>query len=249
MSEAREQATAASARFAAQAEQYDRYRPHYPAELFATLRDEADLNQGDVVVEIGSGTGLATKPLADSGLAVHAVEPAPELSRLAQAKLQGRARFITGRFEECPLPGHASLVAAFNAWHWIEPGIGLDRAAELLGPNGFLALVWTEVLNWGPPKFEDRLADLFGAPWPKIQPHIKESLDPVHFDSRYREVRVLHHPFERSLDGATYVAVTQTYGGQRSAEQYAALERTITEEFGNAVVKKEDAVLYLFRAL
>ena len=55
-------------------------------------------------------------------------------------------------------------------------------------------------------------------------------------------------PLERTLDGSTYVLVSQTYGGQRSAEQYAALERMIRDEFGNAVVKKEDAC-YLFRRI
>lgn len=248
VSEEREQSAVASARFAAQAQEYDRYRPRYPTKLFTTLRNEAELSADDLVVEIGAGTGLATQPLAESGLTVNAVEPAPELLRLAQEKLQGRAAFTAGRFEDCRLPAHARLVGAFNAWHWIEPGAGLDRAADLLRHDGCLALVWTEVLSWGPDRFENRLAELFGAPWPKIQPHIKESLDPVHCDSRYDEVGVFHHPFERTLDGSTYVAVSRTYGGERSVEQYESLERMIRHEFGNAVVKKEDAVLYLFRA-
>jgi hypothetical protein len=76
-----------------------------------------------------------------------------------------------------------------------------------------------------------------------MQPRIKESVRPVQSDSRYGEVRVFHHPFERTLDGTTYAAVTQTYGGRRTAEEYDTLERMISIEFGNAVVKKEDAVL------
>jgi SAM-dependent methyltransferase len=240
-----EHSAGASARFASQAEQYDRYRPRYPAELFATLLREAELVDGDVAIEIGAGTGLATHPLTDCGLVVHAVEPAVELADLAKGKLQGRARFISGRFEDCPLPTHARLVGAFNAWHWVEPGVGLDRAAGLLKPHGSLALVWTEVVSWGPPRFEERLADIFGAPWSKVQPHIEASLRPVQSDPRYGEVRVFHHPFERILDGSSYVAVTQTYGGQRTAEEYDALERIIRDEFGDAVCKQEDAVLYL----
>lgn len=58
----------ASARFASQAEQYDRYRPRYPADLFVTLLREADLVEGDPVIETGAGTGLATQPLVESGL-------------------------------------------------------------------------------------------------------------------------------------------------------------------------------------
>jgi SAM-dependent methyltransferase len=242
-----EHATEASARFASQAEHYDRHRPRYPAALFVTLLREADLVDGDVVVEIGAGTGLATEPLAKSGLDVHAVEPAAGLAVLAQHKLQGLVSFVHGRFEDCPLPPQARLVTAFNAWHWVEPRAGLDRAAELLTPRGSLALVWTEVQSWGPAPFEERLADIFGAPWPKIQPHIEESLEPVASDSRYGEIRVFHHPFGRVLDGASYVAVTQTYGGQRTPQEYEALERMIREEFDDAVVKREDAVAYICR--
>jgi hypothetical protein len=78
-------------------------------------------------------------------------------------------------------------------------------------------------------------------------PHVAVSLEPVRSDPRYGDLRVFHQPFERTLDGASYVAVTQTYGGQRSAQEYDALQRMIEEEFGNAVVKKEDAVLYISR--
>lgn len=249
MSELWAHAAGASARFAAEAEQYDRYRPRYPAELFATLFSKAELVEGDVAVEIGAGTGLATQSLVEAGLAVHAIEPAPELAALAEEKLHERARFVAGRFEDCPLPSRARLVAAFNAWHWVEPAVGLDRVAELLQARGFLALIWTEVMSWGPPRFEERLADLFGASWPKVLPQVEESLEPLRADSRFSELGQFHHPFERTLDGATYVAVTKTYGGQRSAEEYEAMERMIGEEFDDAVVKKEDAVLYLSRLI
>lgn len=80
-------------------------------------------------------------------------------------------------------------------------------------------------------------------------PHITESLEPVRSDARYQELRVFHHPFERTLDGASYVAVTQNYGDNHSADQYDTLERVISEEFNDAVVKKEDAVLYLSRVI
>jgi SAM-dependent methyltransferase len=244
-----EQAKSASARFASQAEQYDRYRPRYPADLFDTLLREAQLEEGDQVVEIGGGTGLATQPLAARGLVVHAVEPAPELADLARAKLEGQAIFVSGHFETCPLPPRARLVAAFNAWHWVEPTLALNRAAGVLDPNGSLALVWTEVLSWGPPRFEERLTDIFGSPWTKVMPHIERSLDPVRSDVRYGELTVFHHPFERTLDGASYVAVTKTYGGHRSADDYEALELMIRREFDDAVVKTEDAVLYMSRLL
>ena len=245
MSELWEQAEFASARFASQAERYDRYRPRYPAGLFVTLLREADLTEGDQVVEIGAGTGLATQPLVENGLRVHAVEPAGELARLAEEKLRGKATFVSGSFEDCPIPPRARLVAAFNAWHWVEPVLGLDRAAQLLEGGGWLALVWTEVVAWGPEGFDERLADIFGAPWPKRWEDMAASLGPVVDDERFGELHTFHQFFARSLDAATFVEVSRTYGGQRSDQQYDALREVISDEFGGRVTKTEDAVVHL----
>jgi SAM-dependent methyltransferase len=247
VTEAWREAEQASARFGAQALDYDRYRPRYPEEVFDLLVREIGAEQGDAVVEIGAGTGIATMPLVARGLDVTAVEPAPELAALAAAKLGDRGRVVVGRFEDCALPDRVAMLAAFNAWHWVEPAAGLERASRLLDGGGWLALVWTEVVAWGPPGFDERLADLFGSPWPTRWDNVAASLQPVIEDGRFDDIRTFHHPFARRLDAPTYVAVTRTYGGQRSAEHYDALRRLITDEFGGSVTKIEDAVVHLAR--
>ncbi|MGH9081136.1 MAG: class I SAM-dependent methyltransferase [Acidimicrobiales bacterium] len=245
MPEAWTGARQASARFAAQAVAYDRYRPRYPAAVFDLIVEESGADPGDAVVEIGAGTGIATVPLVERGLEVTAVEPAHELAELTASKLGSRAQIIVDRFEECKLPDRARVLAAFNAWHWVEPRNGLDRAAQLLEGGGWVVLVWTEVIAWGSPRFEERLADLFDGPWAKRWDGVAGSLEPVVEDDRFGEMCTFHHPFARTLAADAYVAVCRTYGGQRSDEQYDALERTITEEFGGSVTKVEDAVVYM----
>jgi SAM-dependent methyltransferase len=247
VTEAWRQAEEASARFGSQALDYDRYRPRYPDEVFDLLVRETAAVRGDMVVEIGAGTGIATMPLAARGLDVIAVEPASELAALAAAKLGDRGRVVVGRFEDCTLPDRVVMLAAFNAWHWVEPAAALERASRLLDGGGWLALVWTEVVAWGPPGFDARLVDLFGAPWPKRWDNVAASLQPVVDDGRFDDIRTFHHPFARQLDADTYVAVTRTYGGQRSEEQYEALRRVITNDFGGSVTKIEDAVVHLAR--
>ena len=221
----------ASERFAAQALDYDRYRPRYPDAIFDDLVESAGLHPGDPVVEIGAGTGIATVPLVERGLNVTAIEPATALSAVAEAKLAGRARFYSGRFEDFSANASVKALAAFNAWHWIEPRSGVELAARLVEPGGTLALVWTEVLSWGQEPFEQCLAEVFGSPWEKRMQQVDDSMEPIRRDARFDELQDHHHPFERILDAPTFVAATKTYGADYTAEQYRAIERTINEEF------------------
>ena len=106
-------------------------------------------------------------------------------------------------------------------------------------------MVWTEVLSWGEHPFEDRLTEVSGYPWVKRLDHVDRSMQPIHGDSRYENPLVLHHTFERTLDAATFVAVTKTYGGHRTDEQYDAIARVIDDEFDGSITKVEDAALYI----
>jgi len=240
-------AAEASQRFAAQALDYDRFRPRYPASVFDDIMELADLLEGAHAVEVGAGTGIATQPLVDRGLDVTAIEPAVEMAAVAEAKLADRAETFVGRFEDFPLQRPVELVASFNAWHWVEPAAAVDGVAQLIKPGGYLALIWTEVVSWGQEPFEERLAEVFGAPWEKRLDHVDASMRPIRDDGRFDDFEVRHHQFARKLDAATFVAVTKTYGGHRTDEQYRAIERIIIDEFEDEIEKVEDAALYLAR--
>jgi protein-L-isoaspartate O-methyltransferase len=71
------------------AEDYQRSRPVLPPGLFDDLVYLAGLRPGDRVIEIGSGTGQATVPLAERGLAVTAVELGAELAAVARRRVAG----------------------------------------------------------------------------------------------------------------------------------------------------------------
>ena len=60
--------------FAAQARAYGA-RPGYPAAMLDLLIGHVGVRAGDAVAEVGAGTGIFTRHLAERGLAVTAIEP------------------------------------------------------------------------------------------------------------------------------------------------------------------------------
>jgi SAM-dependent methyltransferase len=234
-----------SGEFDAAAVAYDRYRPRYPVELFDSIITLGELKPGATAIEIGAGTGIATGSLISHGLRVVAIEPAPAMLSIAREKFGANARFVNGRFEDSPLSESADLIAAFNAWHWVQPDKGVALAAQLLSTGGSLALVWTEVLSWGEDGFEARLAEVTGALWPKSIDEVLASLQPVSANAFFDDFKVCHHRFERRLDADSFIAVTRTYGGHHTTERDQLIRQLIEDEFDGEVTKVEDAVLYL----
>jgi SAM-dependent methyltransferase len=131
--------------FGEDAERYDRARPSYPGELVDQL--VAWVGADARVVDVGCGTGKATRLLAQRGMRGVGVEPHPAMAAVARRNLAGWPawRVDDGGFEEWePRAGDApaDLVACAQAWHWIDPSVRLHKAWSLLRPGGWLALWW-----------------------------------------------------------------------------------------------------------
>jgi SAM-dependent methyltransferase len=122
--------------FGQAADAYERYRPTYPAALTA---DVAALVPGRRVLEVGAGTGKATRALLAAGLDVHCVEPdAAMAAHLPPGTPVEIARFEAWSGAGGPFDG---LVSA-QAWHWTDPATRWRDAAAALRPGGVIALFW-----------------------------------------------------------------------------------------------------------
>src|ERR1051326_2358664 len=111
-------------------ELYDRVRPGYPDELFADLVDVSGLNTSSSVLEVGCGTGQATRSLAALGFALTAVEPGPELAALARRRVPG-VTVETSTFEDWDDRGRRfDAIVAASSWHWVDASIGWPKAYE-----------------------------------------------------------------------------------------------------------------------
>jgi len=123
---------------------YDRVRPAYPDDLFADLASITAVGTGSSVLEVGCGTGQATRPLAALGCCVTAVEPGRGMAALASTRLAAlpRVSIEVSRFEDWNDQGRRfdALVAAAS-WHWVDPAVGWRRAHAVVRGGGWMALI------------------------------------------------------------------------------------------------------------
>lgn len=135
----------ATSRFSDRVRNYVLYRPGYPAGVLDVLRAETGLAPGQVVADVGSGTGISAKLFLDAGHVVHAVEPNAEMRAAAEEALGGDPRFhsVAGTAEATTLPdASADLVVAAQAFHWFDPAAVAPEWRRILRPGGWIVLLW-----------------------------------------------------------------------------------------------------------
>lgn len=120
---------------------YDQIRPSYPAELFDGLFEM--LPSQPTVVEVGPGTGQATKDLLARGAWVDSVEIGPATAAKLRHNLPTpRLQVRIGDFEAIDLPeSNADALFSARAYHWISSPAQTDRPAFLLRPGGVIGIV------------------------------------------------------------------------------------------------------------
>jgi len=132
--------------FGSVAEQYDRHRPSYPAEMVDAVLGYAGAQPGDRILDVGAGTGRATLLFAARGMRVTAIEPDPGMAAVAskQAATAGLTlEILDTDFEHATLAEHHfQVLISGTAWHWVTPGLRNRLAARVLSPGGALAPFW-----------------------------------------------------------------------------------------------------------
>jgi SAM-dependent methyltransferase len=126
--------------FGVMAEAYERFRPGYGAELFDTVTEYAG-RPVRTALEIGAGTGKATRLFAERGVAVTATEPDGAMLAELRKRVPTGVRTVQAAFEDLR-PGETyGLVYAAAALHWTEPEGRWSRMAALLEAGGVFACV------------------------------------------------------------------------------------------------------------
>lgn len=123
-------------------ETYDEVRPDYPEELINDVIEISGIPPDGKILEIGTGTGKATKQFAEKGYEMTALDISEEQLAIARKNLSqfSKIKYIVSPFERADLPANIfELVFAAQAFHWVDPEIGYKKASEVLKENGYLA--------------------------------------------------------------------------------------------------------------
>lgn len=236
---------------------YDEARPTYPGELFEDLF--ALLPPAPSVLEVGPGTGKATRDLLARGAFVHAVEIGPVMAARLRSNLpHDRLHLTVGDFETADPSalgialGAADAIFAATAYHWVSSAAQTDRPAELLRPGGLVAIV--DLIQVQAPEDDGFFAAIEpihqrygqghrGPPAPdrdEVDPPMRRALDR---DERYGPVSVRCYDWDQTYTAARYRQLMLSYSGtQQLAEpQRAALldevESMISERFRSSITR------------
>jgi SAM-dependent methyltransferase len=133
-------------RFSGFADLYDAVRPVPPLVLADAIAVYASSSAGErpqLVVDLGSGTGLSTRWAAGWSSEAVGVEPSDDMRvRAAAVTSEANVRYVPGWSNATGLPdGCADVVLAVQALHWMDPVSTFVEVARLLRPGGVFAAI------------------------------------------------------------------------------------------------------------
>jgi SAM-dependent methyltransferase len=203
------------ATFAGIAELYERVRPGYPDELF-------DRFAGARVLEIGPGTGQATRALAARGCTVVAVELGAPLAAVARRTLAAfpAVEVVTADFETWPLPAEPfDVVLAATSFHWLDPRRRVAKCAAALRPGGTLATIATHHVAGGTAGFFAAVQGCYERwdpatpPGLRLTPAARIPPDPEDLGPAFEPPEFERWEWDATYSRAGYLDLLSTYSG------------------------------------
>ena len=143
---------------------YHKYRHGYPSAVIDAVADAFGLNDQDLVVDLGCGTGQLTLPMAERVCAVVGLDPEPDM--LLRARRAARdldvlnVSWMIGADTDIPALGSllrdrsVGAVTIGQALHWMEHDILFQAVNPLVRAGGGVAVLtngtplWLQETEW-----------------------------------------------------------------------------------------------------
>jgi ubiquinone/menaquinone biosynthesis C-methylase UbiE len=241
-------------RFSSRVEDYQRYRPGYPAQVVHLLRSDCGLKRGALIADIASGTGIFTQLLLEHGNHVFGVEPNLEMRSAAEQLLSRFANFtsIAGTAEATTLPDTSvDFVTAAQAAHWFDLDQASREFVRILKPGGRAVLVWNERRTSSTPflRAYEQLLLTYGTDYREVRhERVRERLP--HFFARSFQAKVFPNLQEFDYEGLRGRLLSSSYIPQSGHPSYSAMLEDLRRLFdqhaanGRVVMEYDTQVYY-----
>lgn len=230
---------------------YAAAREGYPEAALREALELARIPEGGDVLEVGCGTGQATRWLAEHGFRVLAIDRSEAMVEVASGELAAfsHVEVRAADFEKGEPLGVFDGVVAASSFHWLDPASRVERSVAHLRPGGALILLWnvhplpftgffarvqslyeTWVPEWPPP----RDADAAGKRFQPIAASLEAS-------GRFEPLERWRHAWSRRLDAQAYTKLLGTHSDHRALPDerreglFRAIRELIDREYGGEV--------------
>jgi trans-aconitate methyltransferase len=219
----------------------------------------SEIPDGGSVLDIGCGTGQATRPFLARGYSAVCIDIGAHLIARAKSALADftQVEFVVSPFEEWQTDRTFHLLISATAFRWLDPTVRYLKAASLLSHGGCLAVFSHRHKNKG--------AGFFGAVQSVYRQHVPEWSQPASptnlepcgqpepgFDE-FGEPIVKRYPWSAAYSAEQYVHLLNTYSDHIALRPdqkemlFCDIARMIDEEYSGEVTKEYETVLEMRR--
>lgn len=239
------------------AQLYDRLRPGYPSTWVADLQKITKIDSKTAVLEVGSGTGIATADLLNVTKHIACLDPGEDMLEIAKTKFPD-LNFIHSTFEKLTTDKPFNMIVSAMAWHWVDPEVGYKKASSILTKSGFLAIIRYYHIDNDPNSFHNRAQYIYEK-YNKntVTKRNTEQLKRINEDAQalnnsyFRLVNKIEYKWQQNYSIEEYLALRNTYSDHLTMkpEQREKMEQELREfaqkEFGGKLIKKYTTVLFV----
>lgn len=229
---------------------YEEVRPGYPEALIQDVIGLSGLEEHSRILEVGCGTGKATRPFAERGYELVCLDIGADLIAVATEKLKEfpNVSFIEQTFEEWASDGEFDLIISATAFHWVDPKVRYLKASEVLKSKGFLAVFSNQHIRKDEGFFAEsqRLYDKYYAPLTTSGPTHATNFPGVEaFQDPIKRV----YPWSQTYSSEQYIKLLGTYSGHIALPEknkrllFEGIANLIETKYEGQITKYYEAVL------
>ncbi len=227
---------------------YDKRRPVYSTELCSDVVKFTKLDSSMNTIEIGCGTGQATKPFLDIGCDITAIELGENLSKYTRDKYHDykNLEVICSSFEDylCT-PLSYDFAYSATAFHWVEQESGYAKLFEILKSGGSIAMFWNiPSININLTKEIRNIYNQYVPEWKSKDENKKKTYSSCVewiVKSGFIDVEVKTYNNTRDLKASEYIDLLNTYSDHRGLDD--EVKRKLYQGISEVIVNNDNSIV------